>query len=422
MANKIETILVAAAIIVLVTGFASGQAHEVLPPEVTKALVEQGEVLSPITVRSETRRETRLSKAKIKEELDLLIPVEQFLRDHTSVVTLSSGGKVYSGINVGRDGRYSTESAFDGDVLYTGMPPQSREVSGLTAPSVLMQIPERVELVQPAANWFYFAYFEAAGFYPYRDARHLAEHMPPQSTILYLLDHGGELVNVSNQEAGLLEVVIKAPPLVDVAIASLEMSEVERRLEKVKVRKDIIEESLRGLTMRRQSAPISYVFTLDPSRSFALVETTENSADGRMLTHTKNSNFRRVADRDLWLPMNVVKQFSVHSSRPETISSRPIYEDHTKVTDLSPIATEAQFVIRYNEPGTLISDQTGSRIVETVVAADGKELDRTLAALPPVESRASVGRLLLGLLAVVMALLVLAFFIRRRRFTRGKTA
>jgi hypothetical protein len=123
-----------------------------------------------------------------------------------------------------------------------------------------------------------------------------------------------------------------------------------------------------------------YVFWLDPQLGYALVQQEERYEDGTLLTETRNSNFRQLPGRQVWVPWKSTRDYYTTEEAPDRFFKEPIYTRVRKVTEVSVQAVpDSQFVLNYDSPGTWVEDR-GAGISYTIPARPA-DLDRAIDAL-----------------------------------------
>jgi len=316
---------------------ASGATATTLPSEVRAALESHARQLDPITVGStdvltgeapgQPRRERRTARHLTWQE-----------------------GNLYCYSKDGRGEGGVSEFSFDGKLFYSGSGD-----GGL----VTKTNPESSEPFVSAD------YFEMAGVSVPTTSRDLLARQASSMVLRRMSEPGGALLSVDTvtvEGHELLRVRMHVPNEVREAGLRTTKADVVRSVRTWSNKEeDINDEWKRILSIRAMPPVLVESFYLDPQLNYAVRKFERRYQDGTLLREYENSDFERLAGRDLWMPRKCLEHryIILDHKRGVIISEKPVYTWTCEATLIVPgPITGVSFALEYTKPGTLVTDRS----------------------------------------------------------------
>lgn len=388
----LRPLLFALLICAALSAYGQGQPGSVpLPPVVRASLERNARLLGPLSVKTKEHHESTMSAAQLGSQLGMdSLSTKRLLDGWEQTFAWQSGGWYFRQDEQRGGTIYSVEHAFDGAIYYIGDP---TDYSARGPRQALSR--KRVDLLPPEDTLVTSDYLEAAGFAVPQTAGALARHEPIRSLPLYLLDHGGRVVDVRPvrlEDESLIRLEIATPNQHRTDALQVDLDEAER---KMRAFGTMSEEDIRhtlDVIRLKQNLPesIQDVFFLDKELSYAVVRRERRYSDGTLLTVVENSEWETVGDRGVWLPReSKLDYYTYESTAPQVNSGEPLLTHVMRTVNRfgsAPIEP-SRFTLVYTKPGTRIFDQTMSPNRLTFeVAARPEHLDAALARAKALES------------------------------------
>jgi hypothetical protein len=306
-----------------------------LPAKIGEALEANVKSLSPFTVAWKRTRASDLPAERLLPtlkrevtELDFMAPaVSRFqwqggkfrLLDTSHLPQVKRAGKKWV-VDTSRPlGELRQEISFDGQAAYNG---------NLACQPPMVRIDSIERMVTDAGNVDLTRqhYLREAGYVLPSRPSEVRDKQPARSILLSLLAEGAKVVRVG-QEA--------------IDGATNATVEVQRGDQQVR-------------------------FYLDPARNYAVRRREERLKSGELAVVTDCTEFTKLPRSGLWLPKRIEVTWNWRPEAPTLVKPRLLIETYT-VSELSdePIP-DSQFVLKYEEPGSFISDSriSGAEKVE----------------------------------------------------------
>jgi hypothetical protein len=283
-----------------------------LPETVVQALKSNAAALNPVTISWEQTRSSRFPLAKV---LQLTKQPDEKAFFYPENVTVTYQGRAF--LCFRKQTQWETRSRdyitwyrdcrFDGKDLYTGNSMDRR-------PLISVEDLDYARKHHPNANRFHAEYLVAAGFKVHN--RNATIEQPPESDLLYLVDHEGQISSVQ-------EDVVDSNQLlwVEVAMAN-------------------------GRTR----------FLLDPSMQYAVHKMEKYNPDSKLIQTTANSEFVELPSPHVWLPKQCRVSDYTWWTIAQTVSEKPIVITDIVVEQLSQQPESPDRFVIELKPGTTVFD------------------------------------------------------------------
>jgi hypothetical protein len=378
--NKVSVIVAAIAIVAMEHIFVASARGADLPETVVLALKSNAAALDPVTV---SWKQSRSSPTSLEELLQLTKQPDEKAFFHPENVTVTFQGNAFLCFRKQiqwekRSQDYMTwyrDCRFDGKALYTG---NSMERRPLISVEDLNFAKKRF----PNANRYHAEYFVASGFKVHN--KNATIERPPESDLLYLVDHGGQISNGR-------EVVIDSRALLSVDV----------------LRAD-------GRTR----------FLLDPSMQYAVYQSEQYNSEGTMTQKTTNGQFVELSSPHVWLPKHCRVDDYTWWTISKTVSTQPIVITNIEVEQLGQqLEPETRFVIDLKPGATVFDSRPAAAAMPGAVAQkDGGYSYRLVPTAEDIASAVAVSKgrrgfvwiVCTALFAVILGMLIVRKY--RRQF------
>lgn len=272
------------------------------------------------------------------------------------------------------------EYSFDGNTVFLNER-KPRDAQGRVGGSLSKLNVARLAADRPRSTWFEGAYFHAAGFTVPTTSQELHQRSRPRSTILRLLDDGGQLIRVDEPDPReeVTRVEIEANNPVVAGANDTDIEEAVQELRAAEVPEAKVAEMRGALEEKRRGPPrLRYIFFLDRGQACAVLRQQERTPAGVLLKEVMNEGFTEVAGTALRLPRRCRIDYFNWPIGSSKVFDAAAMSHQIVVTSLSTTPMrESDFTLRdYDVPGSVIAEmgpdgKTTSRVVPaTAVGLD----------------------------------------------------
>jgi hypothetical protein len=412
-------------VIVVLLPAASRAEGPALPKDVRAALETNARSLTDLTIAGSRSRRMLAPAGKVLAALGTRESESEFTQPVKFELRLQ-GAKVHESFRFPasqyQSGNGLDEHSYDGTKYFTG----SIDTSGpekpasllITAPAILeAEVRSKASQGMDFELWYLFE----AGF---SGPVHGSEIGRPIQSLVLARAAAGRIESVKDVGQGgqkLLEVVVAYPePWASRATAPIEKDDFiqnfrgESRLLQIRMERE-----------RRQMWGQKRLvrFRLDAGMGYAVREKWESRAEGgAVMFHTTNSDFQQVEPSGLWLPRRCEVASHAYETAPRYTSPAPLYATDIQVDKLERTTfSDEQFRIWYGRPGARVSDYTHARATpgrpySYVIASPLQDPDASQAGFSGKSHR---WLFVVGLNALMAAILVSVLYVRSRRRPRG---
>lgn len=356
--RRITIVSVCACSLWLIAGGLPRSAAAEIPEQVRQALESNVKSLSPITVAWERTRTSDLPRPRVlsllrQETNSMFLPQKsrvmwdngQFYTKlvNQSVQVSKESNSRNTGLADAPVEETQVELTFDGQKRTC----RTKFIGGTSPPIVVTDTPENLVTREPRTQFFIADFFYQAGFHFPETAEDFAAKRSAISLPLYLVEQGAHVVEVGREKVDGVDCT--------------------------------------ALVLRSETAEDQFV--LDPAKGYAVRRHVEKTPSGEVAVRIDCSNFTQVSDSGLWIPKKVEVEW--HTWRrvlPKPVKEAVVRETYSvselKYESIPP----AEFVLNYNDPGTIVSDGTleGKKNsmgrVSYHVPADPRRLDEVIKA------------------------------------------
>jgi hypothetical protein len=273
---------------------------------------------------------------------------------------------------------YDGETTFDGKSRYNG-------TKGSSFPAPILSIDPLESLMkrQPEVRFISTDFFRELGFHiPDRPSEY-AVKAPAKSLPLYLIERGATVSKVEHRDVG--------------------------------------GTSCTMILLQNQDGLVQ--FTLDNEKNYAVRERVERTRSGEPAAKVTCSDFEQVPESGLWMPRQVGIEWHIWPGVLDRPLKDVVIRETYAISSLTsePIPPE-QFVLRYDKPGTAVSDgnlpgaeEQASGRISYRVPADPKNLDEVIRVVSSQNYRVKWRLPAIFIINGVLLLAIVMMAIRRRR-------